>query len=72
VTGSLQRILSQGTGATRQRQAYKRNGRLADVVAHATGITHQEPADHYPLGEPFLDWDAETANASCDSAAISG
>ena len=46
VEQSLQRILSQGTGATRQRQAYRRNGSLADVVAHAIDATHREPADH--------------------------
>ena len=46
VEQSLQRILSQGTGATRQRQAYRRNGSLADVVTHAIDATHREPAGH--------------------------
>jgi glutamate---cysteine ligase / carboxylate-amine ligase len=46
VAESLHRILGQGTGASRQRQAYQRNGSLADVVAHAVGFTHQEPADY--------------------------
>lgn len=53
VTESLQRILTTGTGATRQRQAFAQSGRLADVVAHATGLTHQERADHFPLGGTF-------------------
>jgi glutamate---cysteine ligase / carboxylate-amine ligase len=72
VAESLQRILSQGTGATRQRQAFERNGRLADVVAHATALTHQEPADYDPLVERFLRRDAETAIPSGDLAAIAG
>jgi carboxylate-amine ligase len=70
VAESLQRILSQGTGATRQRQAYKRNGNLAAVVAHATDLTHREPADHHPLGERLPNWDAETTKASAGLAAI--
>lgn len=48
VEESLQRILSNGTGASRQRQAHDRNGRLADVVTHAIDLTHQETA--YPSG----------------------
>jgi len=47
---SLQRILSTGTGASRQRQAYERRGRLADVVTHAIGVTHHEPTDGLPPG----------------------
>jgi len=50
VETSLQRILSNGTGATQQRRAYQRNGRLADVVTDAIGFTHQEPADDDPSG----------------------
>jgi carboxylate-amine ligase len=42
---SLQRILSNGTGASAQRQAHDRNGRLSDVVTHAISITHQETAN---------------------------
>ena len=42
VEESLQRILSHGTGASGQRQAYDRNGRLADVVTHAISVTHEE------------------------------
>ncbi|WP_307857068.1 carboxylate-amine ligase [Pseudarthrobacter albicanus] len=69
---SMQRILSQGTGATRQREAFERNGRLADVVAHATALTHQEPADDDPPGDRFLTWAAETAIPSGELAAIAG
>ncbi|XAS67682.1 glutamate--cysteine ligase [Micrococcaceae bacterium Sec5.7] len=69
VAESLQRIFLQGTGASQQRQAFKRNGRLADVVAHATGLTHQDPADHNPIGAGFL---AESANSSCDLTAVPG
>ena len=69
---SLQRILRHGTGATRQRQAFERTGRLADVVAHATALTHQEPADYDPLGERLLTRDAETAIPSGDLVAIAG
>ncbi len=71
VAQSLRRILVQGTGAGKQRQAFDRNGRLADVVAHATGLTHREPADHFTLGEPFLEREGETANPSTDLAALS-
>lgn len=46
VEESLQRILSNGTGASQQRQAHARNGRLADVVTHAIGITHQGTSDY--------------------------
>ena len=45
VEESLHRILSSGTGASRQRQAHDRNGRLADVVTHAIDLTHQETTD---------------------------
>lgn len=69
---SLPRILSQGTGATRQREAFERSGRLADVVARATSLTHQEPADYDPLGEQLLAWDAETAIPSGGLAALAG
>ena len=72
VLEALQGIFNRGTGATRQRQALARNGSLADVVADATGVTHHEPADHLPLGEPFLERDAEGAGPSCDLAAVSG
>lgn len=72
VTESLQRILTQGTGATRQRQAFAQGGRLADVVAHAIRLTHQQPAGHFPIGEPFLDRDAERTNPSSDLAAVYG
>ncbi|WP_307075676.1 glutamate--cysteine ligase [Arthrobacter pascens] len=43
VEESLVRILRQGTGSTRQRQAMERGG-LAHVVADATSLTQQEPA----------------------------
>ncbi|MET3922018.1 glutamate--cysteine ligase [Arthrobacter sp. UYEF20] len=69
---SLQRILSHGTGATRQRQTFERNGRLADVVAHATALTHQEPNDYGLLGDRLVTWDAETAIPSGHLAAIAG
>jgi carboxylate-amine ligase len=72
VEQSLQRILDQGTGASRQRQAFDRYGRLADVVAHATGLTHHESADHFSLGEPFLERDGETTNPSTDLVTVSG
>ncbi|MGJ9425946.1 glutamate--cysteine ligase [Nesterenkonia halotolerans] len=45
VEESLQRILSNGTGASQQRQAHKCKGRLADVVTHAIDLTHQETAN---------------------------
>lgn len=49
VEESLQRVLLKGTGASLQRQVYEQHGRLADVVAHAVGVTHQETAsDHAP------------------------
>ncbi|WP_240987148.1 glutamate--cysteine ligase [Arthrobacter sp. Soil736] len=63
VDQSLQRILNQGTGATRQRQAYQRNGSLADVVTHAIDATHGEPAEH-PLEELLPNRAADTAIAS--------
>jgi carboxylate-amine ligase len=68
VDQSLQRILSRGTGATRQRQAYQRNGSLADVVMHAIDVTHGEPADH-PIEDRLPNRDADTAIASLGSAA---
>ena len=72
VAESLQRILSQGTGASQQRQSFERSGRLADVVAHATGLTHQEPVDHPALREPFRESDAKPTIPSSDLAAVSG
>ncbi|PVZ52220.1 glutamate--cysteine ligase [Arthrobacter sp. H-02-3] len=72
VAESLQRILDQGTGAGRQRQAFERNGRLADVVTLATGLTHQEPVDNSGLDELFLEGDRETIGPSMDLAAVSG
>ncbi|MDQ0095031.1 glutamate--cysteine ligase [Paeniglutamicibacter psychrophenolicus] len=56
VEESLERILGNGTGADRQRQSYERNGRLADVVAHAIGVTHQEPVDHHSPGNGSPSW----------------
>jgi carboxylate-amine ligase len=57
----LQRILGQGTGAARQRQAHERTGSLAGVVAYATGVTHLGPADHQFPGEAYVASDAGTA-----------
>ncbi|WP_427017115.1 carboxylate-amine ligase [Pseudarthrobacter sp. P1] len=48
VEESLERILSNGTGASRQRQVYERHGSLPDVVAHATRLTHQTSAGYDP------------------------
>ncbi len=56
----LQRILGQGTGAARQRQAHERTGTLAGVVAYATGVTHLVPADHQPAGKAYLTSEAGT------------
>jgi carboxylate-amine ligase len=67
---SLQRISDQGTGATRQRQAYERNGSYADVVAHATGITHEETDNQHPRAERFLRT-AENASRGSGLAALS-
>jgi glutamate---cysteine ligase / carboxylate-amine ligase len=39
VESSLQRLLDRGTGATRQRAAYARQGELADVVADLAQVT---------------------------------
>jgi carboxylate-amine ligase len=72
VAESLQRILDQGTGASRQRQAFERNSRLSDVVTLATGLTHQEPVDNSGLDERFLEGDRETISPSTDLAAVSG
>ncbi|MET0933867.1 MAG: glutamate--cysteine ligase [Mycetocola sp.] len=44
VEESLQRIFSNGTGASGQRRVYDRTGRLADVVTHAISLTHRETA----------------------------
>lgn len=49
VEEALDRIFSNGTGASWQRQSYESSGRLADVVAQAIGLTHQEPADYDPV-----------------------
>jgi carboxylate-amine ligase len=51
---SLQRILDQGTGATRQRQAYQRNGSFADVVADTSAMTHEEADNRQPRVERLL------------------
>ena len=72
VAESLQRILTQGTGANHQRQAFARRGRLTDVVSQATGLTHQPPVDGFPLSEPFVDRDAESTRPTSDLAAVSG
>ncbi|MCU1517178.1 MAG: YbdK family carboxylate-amine ligase [Pseudarthrobacter sp.] len=44
VVDSLERILGQGTGSTRQREVLARGGGLAHVVSKATGLTHEDPA----------------------------
>jgi carboxylate-amine ligase len=49
VEEALDRILSTGTGASWQRQSYESSGLLADVVAQAIGLTHQEPVDYDSL-----------------------
>lgn len=54
VMEGLQRILTQGTGATRQRRSYERNGSLADVVTHATGVTHEETSNPHSGAERVL------------------
>ncbi len=72
VVQSVQRILDHGTGASRQRQAFDRNGRLADVVAHATGLTHKEPAGHFTPGEPFTERDGESTSPGTVLDAVSG
>ena len=56
VEEALDRILNNGTGATRQRQSYELNGRLADVVTDAIGLTHQEPVDHQSPGNGSPSW----------------
>ena len=56
VRESLQRILEKGTGASLQRQAHARNGRLADVVTDAIGQTHQETAGHRTPGNGSPSW----------------
>ena len=56
VEEALERILENGTGAARQRQAHGRHGRLADVVTHAIALTHQEPAGHHPSGNGSPSW----------------
>ena len=70
VEESLHRLLNQGTGATRQREAYKRSGSLADVVAHATGVTHDETDNQHVRGERFFR-DAENADRRSDLVALS-
>lgn len=54
VAESLQGILDQGTGATRQRQAYQRKGSFADVVADTSAMTHEEAGDRHPRLERLL------------------
>lgn len=49
VAESLQRILNEGTGSTRQRQAFPHGG-LAYVVANAVALTHRDFAEHLVLG----------------------
>ncbi|MET4097340.1 glutamate--cysteine ligase [Arthrobacter sp. UYCu712] len=71
VSESLLRIFNRGTGANRQRQAFERNGSLADVVADATRVSHHEPADHVPFGELALERDAEITSRRCDLATVS-
>ncbi|MDQ0075590.1 carboxylate-amine ligase [Arthrobacter oryzae] len=71
VEASLQRILDQGTGATRQRQSYERNNSLADVVAHATGVTHEEADHRDPRGEQLLAKSGTTSRRS-DLVTLSG
>jgi carboxylate-amine ligase len=58
VEEALGRVLNNGTGATRQLQSYGRHGQLADVVTHAIGLTHQEPADDHTVrhGSPGWTW----------------
>ncbi|MFL4476761.1 hypothetical protein ACIPUB_00615 [Paeniglutamicibacter sp. ORCA_105] len=56
VEEALERILSIGTGASWQRQAYERNRRLADVVTQAIALTHPEPADDNPSGNGSPRW----------------
>lgn len=63
VEQSLQRILNNGTGATRQRQAYARNGSLADVITHAIDVTHGVSPDH-TIEERLPNRDEDTAFAS--------
>lgn len=56
VEEALERILGNGTGADRQRQAYELNGRLADAVTQAIGLTHRKPADHDSSGNGSPSW----------------
>ena len=56
VEEGLHRILNSGTGATRQRQSYERNGRLSDVVTDAIGVTHQEPTDRHSSADGSPSW----------------
>lgn len=39
VAGGVERLLSDGSGATRQRRTYERTGQLVDVVAEAVRVT---------------------------------
>ncbi|MFH5880213.1 glutamate--cysteine ligase [Arthrobacter sp. NA-172] len=72
VARSLQRIIDHGTGATRQRQAFDRNGGLAEVVAHATALTHQEPLGYSLSANRLLERGGESASPSTVLAATSG
>lgn len=72
VAQSLQRILTKGTGASWQRQAFDLSGSLADVVTHATGLTNQGPSDHSTMGEPILGREAEATSPNTELAAVSG
>ncbi len=56
VEEGLTRVLGNGTGADRQRQSYEQNGRLADVVTDAIGLTHREPVDHHSSGNGSPSW----------------
>jgi carboxylate-amine ligase len=48
VAEGLRRILTVGTGADRQRAAFRRTGRLTDVVLHAAEATVPAPAPRLP------------------------
>ncbi|WP_154793901.1 glutamate--cysteine ligase [Occultella kanbiaonis] len=67
VEESLQRILRDGTGASRQRRAYERRGLLADVVSEAIAITHGLPAEDARRVERLLVSDRGAGAARGDS-----
>lgn len=54
VEESLQRVLSDGSGASQQLRAYHRNGSLADVVTDAILVTHQEAPARAEVPRPTL------------------